>query len=57
MMLVLYFKNYKASFQENKFFLEGISAKHLDWSKAQIVQYLGLDAKNEKIRVLYFLEL
>ena len=36
-MLVLYFTNDKASLQEQKFFLEGISAKYLDWSKAQII--------------------
>ena len=37
MMLVLYFKNDKASFQEPRFTWEVISSKHLDWSKAQIV--------------------
>ena len=44
------FRNYKfATFQEQKPFFEGISAKHLDWSKAKIVNtYLGLKAKNEK---------
>jgi len=36
-MLVLYFKNDKAIFREQRFPLEGISAKHLDWSKAQII--------------------
>ena len=44
-MLVFYFKNEEASFQEQWFSLE---AKHLEWSKAQYCQYLGLEAKNEK---------
>ena len=34
---VLYFKDDEASFKEEWFSLEGISAKHLDWSKTQIV--------------------
>ena len=41
MMLVLYFKNDKSSFQELWYPLEAISAKHLDWSKAQIVNILA----------------
>ena len=46
-MLVLYFKNDKASFQEQWFSLEGISAKLLDWSKTQIA---NTSAKEQKMK-------
>ena len=34
-----------------------ISAKHVDWSKAQIVNISSWRPKMKKVRVLYFLEL
>ena len=40
-MLVFDFKIEEASFKEQWFSLEGISAKHLDWQKAQIVNILA----------------
>ena len=55
MMLVLYFKYDKASFQDQKFYLEGFQPTIKTQSTNH--QYLGLEAKNEKIRLLYFLEL
>ena len=47
-MLVLYFKNDKASFKEKRFSLEAISTKYLYWVKSTNRQYLGLEAKNEE---------
>ena len=47
----------KPASRNRVFFLEGISAKHLDWSKAQIVHISALGQKVKKIRLLYFLEL
>ena len=36
-LLILYFKDNEAGFQERWLSLEGISAQYLDWPKAQIV--------------------
>ena len=47
-MLVLYFKNAKASFMEKIFGLEPITAKHLYFVKSTNRPYLGLEAKNEE---------
>ena len=47
-MLVLYFKNGKASFREKIFGLEPKTAKHLHLVKSTNRQYLGLEAKNEE---------
>ena len=47
-MLVLYFKNDKASFWEKIFGLEQITAKHLYLVKSTNRQYLGLGAKNKE---------
>ena len=47
-MMVLYFKNDKASFQEQRISFKGISSKHTNCSKAKKNQYLGLEAKIDK---------
>ena len=47
-MLLLYFKTEKASFMEQRFFLEVISVKFMDWSKAQIVNTISAESQNEK---------
>ena len=56
-MLLLYFKTDKASFREQRFFLEVISVNFVDWSKAQIVNILAERPKMKIMRVLYFLQL
>ena len=47
-MLVLYFKNGKASFREKIFGLGPITAKHLYLVKSTNRQYLVLEGKNEE---------
>ena len=56
-MLLLYFKTEKASFIEERFFLEVISVKFMDWSKAQIVNISSKRPKMKKIRVFFFVKL
>ena len=56
-MYLLYFKSDKTSFREQRFFLEVISVKFMDWSKAQIANISAERPKMKKVRVLYFLEL
>ena len=40
-LMVPYFKNDKASFKEQWFSLEAISANPFDWPKPQIVDFLA----------------
>ena len=56
-MLLLYFKTDKASFREQRFSLDVISVKFMDWSIAQIFNISAERSKMKKIRVLNFLEL
>ena len=53
-MFVLYFKDVKASFQEQRFEFEGISSKYMDCSKGNKRQYLGLEAKMDKCKTTLF---
>ena len=55
-MLVLYFKNGKASFREKIFGLESITAKHLYLVKSTNRPYLGLEEKNEENKGTLFSE-
>ena len=57
--MILYFKKDNASYREQEFSAQVISAKHVYCIlvKSTNCQYLDLETKNENIKVLYFLEL
>ena len=56
-MLLLYFKTDKASFREQWFFLEVISVKFMDLSKAKIFNISAERPKMKTMSVLYFRKL
>ena len=56
-MSLLYFRTDKVSCREQRFSLEVIFVKFVDWSKAQIINISMERPKMKKVRPLYFLKL